>query len=91
VAIESGQRLLQYRLIAKMDLIECTGNEVTPVDYKQGAPFKNDDGSLGDFNDVVCTGVEQKMGIQRCEQTWQGGSWPCRWLWCFPSWQVCHL
>jgi alkylation response protein AidB-like acyl-CoA dehydrogenase len=23
----------------------------------------NDDGSLGDFNDVVCTGVEEKMGI----------------------------
>ncbi|NLX54149.1 MAG: CRISPR-associated endonuclease Cas1 [Planctomycetaceae bacterium] len=36
-----------YRLIAKMDLIECTGNEVTPVDYKLGSPFKHDDGSLG--------------------------------------------
>ena len=23
----------------------------------------NDDGSLGDFNDVVCTGLEEKMGI----------------------------
>ena len=23
----------------------------------------NDDGSLGEFNDVVCTGVEEKMGI----------------------------
>ncbi len=23
----------------------------------------NDDGSLGDYNDVVCTGVEEKMGI----------------------------
>ena len=23
----------------------------------------NDDGSLGDFNDVVCTGIEHKMGI----------------------------
>lgn len=23
----------------------------------------NDDGSLGDFNDVVCTGIEEKMGI----------------------------
>jgi len=36
-----------HRLIAKMDLIECTGGEVTPVDYKQGSPFKNNDGSLG--------------------------------------------
>ncbi|WP_300670046.1 acyl-CoA dehydrogenase [Desulfoluna sp.] len=23
----------------------------------------NDDGSLGDFNDVVCTGIEEKMGL----------------------------
>jgi hypothetical protein len=23
----------------------------------------NDDGSMGDFNDIVCTGVEEKMGI----------------------------
>ena len=23
----------------------------------------NDDGSLGEFNDVVCTGIEEKMGI----------------------------
>jgi alkylation response protein AidB-like acyl-CoA dehydrogenase len=23
----------------------------------------NDDGSLGEFNDVVCTGIEHKMGI----------------------------
>ncbi|MFO0870425.1 MAG: CRISPR-associated endonuclease Cas1 [Pirellulales bacterium] len=28
----------RYRLIAKLDLIEATGEVVTPVDYKRGAP-----------------------------------------------------
>jgi CRISPR-associated protein Cas1 len=30
-----------YGLIAKMDLIEVAGGEVTPVDYKRGSPRKN--------------------------------------------------
>ena len=41
------------------------------------------DGSLGDFNDVVCTGVEEKMGLHgspTCSLT-LGGSGKCRgWL-----------
>ena len=40
----------------------------------------NDDGSLGDFNDVVCTGVEKKMGIHgnaTCSMT-LGGKGACR-------------
>ena len=39
----------------------------------------NEDGSLGDFNDVVCTGIEHKMGINgsaTCSLT-LGGSGPC--------------
>jgi alkylation response protein AidB-like acyl-CoA dehydrogenase len=40
----------------------------------------NDDGSLGQFNDVVCTGVEKKMGIHgnaTCSLT-LGGKGECR-------------
>jgi alkylation response protein AidB-like acyl-CoA dehydrogenase len=40
----------------------------------------NDDGSLGDFNDVVCTGIEEKMGIHgnaTCSLT-LGGKGKCR-------------
>lgn len=40
----------------------------------------NSDGSLGDFNDVVCTGVEEKMGIHgnaTCSLT-LGGKGQCR-------------
>lgn len=34
----------RYGLIAKMDLIEASEGVVTPVDYKIGAPYKDDDG-----------------------------------------------
>ncbi|MCF8090901.1 MAG: acyl-CoA dehydrogenase [Desulfotignum sp.] len=40
----------------------------------------NDDGSTGDFNDVVCTGIEEKMGIHgspTCSMT-LGGKGACR-------------
>ncbi len=40
----------------------------------------NDDGSLGEFNDVVCTGIEEKMGIHgnaTCSLT-LGGKGACR-------------
>ncbi len=40
----------------------------------------NDDGSLGEFNDVVCTGIEEKMGIHgnsTCSMT-LGGKGKCR-------------
>ncbi|MBF0117867.1 MAG: acyl-CoA dehydrogenase [Desulfobacterales bacterium] len=40
----------------------------------------NDDGSTGEFNDVVCTGVEEKMGIHgspTCSLTF-GGKGKCR-------------
>lgn len=40
----------------------------------------NDDGSLGDFNDVVCTGIEEKMGFHgnsTCSLT-LGGKGKCR-------------
>ncbi len=40
----------------------------------------NDDGSLGEFNDVVCTGIEEKMGIHgnaTCSLT-LGGKGTCR-------------
>ena len=40
----------------------------------------NDDGSLGDFNDVVCTGIEEKMGLHgnaTCSMT-LGGKGQCR-------------
>lgn len=33
-------------VIAKMDLIEATGNRVTPVDYKRGRPRYDSDGGL---------------------------------------------
>ena len=42
----------------------------------------NDDGSLGEFNDVVCTGIEEKMGIHgnsTCSLT-LGGKGQCRGL-----------
>jgi alkylation response protein AidB-like acyl-CoA dehydrogenase len=42
----------------------------------------NDDGSLGEFNDVVCTGIEEKMGIHgnaTCSLT-LGGKGNCRGL-----------
>jgi alkylation response protein AidB-like acyl-CoA dehydrogenase len=40
----------------------------------------NDDGSMGEFNDVVCTGIEEKMGIHgspTCSLS-LGGSGQCR-------------
>ncbi len=40
----------------------------------------NDDGSLGEFNDVVCTGIEEKLGIHgnsTCSLT-LGGKGQCR-------------
>ncbi len=40
----------------------------------------NDDGSLGEFNDVVCTGIEKKMGIHgnaTCSLT-LGGNGECK-------------
>ncbi|MFO7556060.1 MAG: acyl-CoA dehydrogenase [Desulfobacterales bacterium] len=40
----------------------------------------NDDGSLGEFNDVVCTGIEEKMGIHgnsTCSLT-LGGKGKCK-------------
>jgi alkylation response protein AidB-like acyl-CoA dehydrogenase len=42
----------------------------------------NDDGTLGEFNDVVCTGVEEKMGLHAsptCSMT-LGGKGKCRGL-----------
>jgi alkylation response protein AidB-like acyl-CoA dehydrogenase len=42
----------------------------------------NEDGSLGDFNDIVCTGIEEKMGIHAsptCSMT-LGGKGNCRGL-----------
>lgn len=42
----------------------------------------NEDGSLGEFNDVVCTGIEEKMGIHgnpTCSLT-LGGKGKCRGL-----------
>ena len=42
----------------------------------------NDDGTLGDFNDVVCTGIEEKMGLHgnaTCSLT-LGGKGECRGL-----------
>jgi CRISPR-associated protein Cas1 len=33
-----------YKLIAKIDLVEGSGGEVSPVDYKRGAPREGDDG-----------------------------------------------
>ncbi len=42
----------------------------------------NDDGTLGDFNDVVCTGIEEKMGLHgnaTCSLT-LGGKGQCRGL-----------
>ncbi len=42
----------------------------------------NEDGSLGEFNDIVCTGIEEKMGIHAsatCSLTY-GGNGGCRGL-----------
>jgi len=33
-----------HRVIAKMDLVEATGNKVTPVDYKRGKPKETEEG-----------------------------------------------
>jgi len=61
-----------HRLIAKMDLIECTGGEVTPVDYKQGSPFKNNDGSLGAWDTDRVQLAAQALVLResgyRCEE-----------------------
>ena len=35
-----------FGIIAKMDLVEATGDLATPVDYKRGSPKTTDDGSL---------------------------------------------
>lgn len=35
-----------HGIIAKMDLLECNGDRVIPVDYKRGKPQQADDGSL---------------------------------------------
>jgi len=35
-----------FGIIAKMDLVEATGDLATPVDYKRGSPKTADDGSL---------------------------------------------
>ncbi len=34
-------------VIAKLDLVETAGNDVTPVDYKRGTPRRNVDGTSG--------------------------------------------
>ena len=34
-------------VIAKMDLIQASGDDVTPVDYKRGSPRRMEDGTLG--------------------------------------------
>lgn len=36
----------RYGIVAKLDLVEATGNIATPVDYKRGSPRKLDDGTL---------------------------------------------
>lgn len=36
----------QYGIIAKLDVVEATGNTATPIDYKRGSPKTLDDGSL---------------------------------------------
>lgn len=36
----------QYGVIAKMDLVESANDCVVPVDYKRGAPFQAEDGTL---------------------------------------------
>ncbi len=37
----------RYGVLAKLDLVEATGDVATPIDYKRGSPKKLDDGSLG--------------------------------------------
>lgn len=74
---------------------DLAGNIIHPVLARiEGAPqgtrgislflvpkiWVNDDGSLGEFNDVVCTGIEEKMGIHgnaTCSLT-LGGKGKCR-------------
>ncbi len=74
---------------------DLAGNIIHPVLARiEGAPagtrgislflvpkiWVNDDGSLGEFNDVVCTGIEEKMGIHgnaTCSLT-LGGKGNCR-------------
>jgi CRISP-associated protein Cas1 len=36
----------RHGIIAKLDLVEVTGNTATPVDYKRGSPRKLEDGTL---------------------------------------------
>jgi len=61
-----------HRLIAKMDLIEGTGNVVSPVDYKHGSPYKNDDGSLGAWDTDRVQLAAQALVLRdsgyRCEE-----------------------
>lgn len=74
---------------------DLAGNIIHPVLARiEGAPsgtkgislflvpkfWVNDDGTIGDFNDVVCTGIEEKMGIHgnaTCSLT-LGGKGQCR-------------
>lgn len=74
---------------------DLTGNIIHPVLARiEGAPagtagislflvpkiWVHDDGSLGEFNDIVCTGIEEKMGIHAsptCSMA-LGGRGKCR-------------
>lgn len=48
-----------HGVLAKMDLIESSGGQVTPVDYKRGKPRTADDGSLQAWDtDRVQLGVQ---------------------------------
>jgi len=49
----------QYRVIAKMDLVETSGEQVVPVDYKRGRPRQHSDGGLEAWDtDRVQLGVQ---------------------------------
>jgi CRISPR-associated protein Cas1 len=48
-----------HGVLAKMDLVEAAGGQVTPVDYKRGKPCVADDGSLQAWDaDRVQLGVQ---------------------------------
>jgi CRISP-associated protein Cas1 len=62
----------RLRVIAKMDLVEASGETVTPVDYKHGRPREGADGDLGiwpsDRAQLAVQGIVLRENGYRCDE-----------------------
>lgn len=62
----------RFRVIAKMDLVEASGDVVTPVDYKHGRPREGADGELeiwpSDRAQLAVQGIVLRENGYRCEE-----------------------